>query len=167
MHSRPRRSRATYSVFLCTRLSVFMRCDHAVPRHWLCGTLRLHRQSAYGSSATRRHPSENANIGRNFRIKERMNLQVRGEFVNILNRDLELGSPSTTSPQNPVTKNSLGILTGGFGVMPHTSTRHRRSNRPHGNGDHAVLVLSDCVPHSAATVQWRCGRTSVVLPGSG
>ena len=41
----------------------------------------------------RRHPSENANIGRNFRIKERMNLQIRGEFVNIFNRDLEIGSP--------------------------------------------------------------------------
>jgi Carboxypeptidase regulatory-like domain/TonB dependent receptor len=64
----------------------------------------------------RRHPSENANIGRNFRIKERMNLQVRGEFVNIFNRDLEIGSPSTAAPQNAVTRNSLGILTGGFGV---------------------------------------------------
>jgi hypothetical protein len=64
----------------------------------------------------RRHPVENANVGRNFRIKERMNLQIRGEFVDIFNRDLEIGSPSTASPQNPVTRNSLGILTGGFGV---------------------------------------------------
>jgi len=66
----------------------------------------------------RRHPSENANIGRNFRVKERMNLQIRGEFVNIFNRDLEIGSPSTTSPQNPITKNSLGIITAGFGTVP-------------------------------------------------
>jgi hypothetical protein len=65
----------------------------------------------------RRHPSENANIGRNFRIRERMNLQIRGEFVNIFNRDLEIGSPSTTNPQNAVTRNSLGILTSGFGVV--------------------------------------------------
>jgi len=64
----------------------------------------------------RRHPSENANIGRNFRIKERMNFQIRGEFINIFNRDLEIGSPSTLAPQNPVTRNSLGILTSGFGV---------------------------------------------------
>ncbi len=66
----------------------------------------------------RRHPSENANIGRNFRIKERMNFQIRGEFIDIFNRDLELGSPSTGSPQLPVTKNSLGILTSGFGTAP-------------------------------------------------
>jgi hypothetical protein len=33
-----------------------------------------------------RHPQENFNIGRNFRIKERMNLDFRGEFVNIFNR---------------------------------------------------------------------------------
>ena len=35
-----------------------------------------------------RTPTENANIGRNFRIKERMNLQIRGEFVNIFNRTI-------------------------------------------------------------------------------
>ena len=73
-----------------------------------------------------RTPSENANIGRNFRIKERMNLQIRGEFVNIFNRTLlpnstgagfSPGGISTSNPQNPATKNQLGIYTGGFGVM--------------------------------------------------
>ena len=63
-----------------------------------------------------RTPVENANIGRNFRIKERMNLQIRGEFVNILNR-LEMPAPSTSNPQAAVTKNFLGIQTGGFGVI--------------------------------------------------
>ncbi len=63
-----------------------------------------------------RTPVENANIGRNFRIKERMNLQIRGEFVNILNR-LILPAPATANPQSPVTKNALGIQTGGFGVI--------------------------------------------------
>lgn len=63
-----------------------------------------------------RHPSENANIGRNFRIRERMNLQFRGEFVNIFNRT-EMPSPGTANPQNALVHNSLGILTGGFGVM--------------------------------------------------
>ena len=62
-----------------------------------------------------RTPVENANIGRNFRIKERMNLQVRGEFVNIFNRTL-LPSPSTANPQTPVSKNVLGIQTSGYGV---------------------------------------------------
>ncbi len=64
----------------------------------------------------RRMPSQNANIGRNFRIKERMNLQVRAEFVNIFNRDLAYVNPSLASPLNPVTRNSSGILTGGFGT---------------------------------------------------
>jgi len=63
-----------------------------------------------------RTPVENANIGRNFRIKERMNLQIRGEFVNILNR-LEMPAPITTNPQAAVTKNAAGIQTAGFGVI--------------------------------------------------
>ncbi|HEY1754142.1 MAG TPA: carboxypeptidase-like regulatory domain-containing protein [Bryobacteraceae bacterium] len=63
-----------------------------------------------------RTPVENANIGRNFRIKERMNFQVRGEFVNIFNR-LEMPAPGTSNPQTAVSKNALGIQTGGFGVI--------------------------------------------------
>ena len=65
-----------------------------------------------------RRPSENAGIGRNFRVgkEARYNLQIRGEFVNIFNRTL-MPSPSTTSPQNPDTRNALGYLTSGFGVV--------------------------------------------------
>ena len=62
-----------------------------------------------------RAPSENANFGRNFRIRERMNLQIRVEFVNIFNRTL-LPNPTTTNPQNPVTK-TAGINSAGFGVI--------------------------------------------------
>lgn len=63
-----------------------------------------------------RTPTENANIGRNFRIKERMNLQIRGEFVNIFNRTL-MPAPSTANPQAAPSKNSLGIYTSGFGII--------------------------------------------------
>jgi hypothetical protein len=64
-----------------------------------------------------RTPVENANFGRNFRIKERMNLQVRGEFVNIFNRTL-MPPPSTSSPENPVSHGgAAGQLTAGFGVI--------------------------------------------------
>ena len=62
-----------------------------------------------------RTPTENANFGRNFRIKERMNFQIRAEFVNIFNRTL-LPNPTTTNPQNPVTK-TAGINSAGFGVI--------------------------------------------------
>jgi hypothetical protein len=62
-----------------------------------------------------RDPTENANIGRNFRIKERMNFHIRAEFVNIFNRTL-LPNPIATNPQNPVTK-TAGIYSSGFGVI--------------------------------------------------
>lgn len=64
-----------------------------------------------------RHPYEDAGIGRNFRIKERMNFQIRGDFINIFNRSY-LPSPSTTNPQTAITHNTLGYTTGGFGTMP-------------------------------------------------
>ncbi len=65
-----------------------------------------------------RRPQENFNIGRNFRFNERMNLQFRGEFVNIFNRTyLPIPSTSTMLPLGSVTTNTLGYITGGFGTM--------------------------------------------------
>jgi hypothetical protein len=81
------------------------------PANTTCGT-----GTTYSDFRGPRHPSENFNIGRNFRVKERMNLQIRGEFINIFNRTA-LPSPSTGSPQNPAVKNSLGIYTSGFGTV--------------------------------------------------
>jgi hypothetical protein len=69
----------------------------------------------------RRRPVENANLGRNFRIKERYNLQIRAEFTNVFNRTL-IPSPSTaTSPQVALSKNNLGQYTAGFGVINATA----------------------------------------------
>ncbi len=45
-----------------------------------------------------------------------MNLQFRGEFVNMFNRTY-LPVPSTTNPLVPLTKNSFGYYTAGFGTM--------------------------------------------------
>jgi hypothetical protein len=68
-----------------------------------------------------RLPQENLNFGRNFRIKERYNLQIRAEFVNIFNR-VYLPNPSTaTAPQLPLTKNGLQQYTAGFGIMNATA----------------------------------------------
>jgi hypothetical protein len=70
----------------------------------------------YGDFRGPRRPQENLNFGRNFRFKERFNLQIRAEFVNIFNR-MYLGNPSTTlNLGNPLTR-SNGLLTGGFGVI--------------------------------------------------
>jgi hypothetical protein len=65
-----------------------------------------------------RTPTENANIGRNFRFGKdgQYNLFIRAEFVNIFNRTI-MPAPTTTNPQNPVTRNNLGIQTSGFGVI--------------------------------------------------
>jgi Carboxypeptidase regulatory-like domain len=65
-----------------------------------------------------RTPRENANIGRHFRIKERYDLYIRAEFVNIFNRTI-LPNPGTTNPQLAPTKGAGGgtILTSGFGVI--------------------------------------------------
>ena len=65
-----------------------------------------------------RTPRENANFGRHFRIKERYDLYIRGEFVNIFNRTI-LPNPSTANPQIAPTKGAGGgtIYTSGFGVI--------------------------------------------------
>lgn len=67
-----------------------------------------------------RQPSENANLGRHFRVgKEgRYDFFVRAEFVNIFNRTL-MPAPITTNPQNvPVKGAGNGtIYTSGFGII--------------------------------------------------
>jgi len=69
-----------------------------------------------------RIPSENANIGRHFRIgKEgKYDFYIRGEFINIFNRTLFATPPTFTSnPQNAPVKGAGGgtIYTSGFGVF--------------------------------------------------
>jgi hypothetical protein len=56
----------------------------------------------YNDYRTQRHPTENFNVGRDFRIREKMNLSIRAEFVNIFNRTV-LPNPSSTSPLTPAT----------------------------------------------------------------
>jgi hypothetical protein len=75
----------------------------------------------YSDFRQARRPQENLSIGRNFRFTERLNLQIRAEFINVFNR-MQLGNPATgtTSPFS-ATNASLactaqgGKLTGGFG----------------------------------------------------
>jgi hypothetical protein len=70
----------------------------------------------YSDFRAPRTPTENANIGRNFRVKERYNLFIRAEFVNIFNRTL-MPAPVTTNPQVPPSKNNQGDYNGGFGTI--------------------------------------------------
>src|ERR1019366_5088079 len=68
----------------------------------------------YGDYRYQRHPAENVNIGRTWRFKERMSLNLRVEFANIFNRSF-YNNPAFTNPTLPVTHNAIGNLTGGFG----------------------------------------------------
>ena len=68
-----------------------------------------------------RRPAENVSIGRVFRIKEQMNLQIRAEFTNIFNR-YSLPSPSATNAALTTTYfPSNGLLSGGFGFSSTTN----------------------------------------------
>jgi hypothetical protein len=105
----------------------------------------------FGDFRQARRPQENFNIGRNFRIKERMNLQVRAEFVNIFNRTY-LGVPSTTNPLAPVSRNALGQITGGFGTINAT-----------------VAPGTNSIPSAPTTVNGACtsGNALCGLPRTG
>ena len=58
----------------------------------------------YNDYRTQRHPTENFNVGRTFRIRESMSFSVRAEFVNIFNRTaLPTTALSSTTPLTPAT----------------------------------------------------------------
>jgi hypothetical protein len=54
--------------------------------------------ATYGDFRGERRPVENFAIGRQFKLRERMSLNVRAEFTNILNRTY-FNNPSLTAPQ--------------------------------------------------------------------
>jgi hypothetical protein len=73
-----------------------------------------------------RIPVENANFGRNFRIKERYSLNIRIEFTNIFNRlQLPFGTTTggvnlgnfTTTPTTFTSGPNKGLYSGGFGTI--------------------------------------------------
>ena len=72
----------------------------------------------YGDFRSQRRPNESMNIGKRFPIRgERMAFSVRVEFFNVFNRLEGVPNPSTSNPQTAPTRNSAGVLTGGFGFV--------------------------------------------------
>ena len=67
------------------------------PAAWVAPAPGTYGTSAayYNDYRSQRHPTENFNIGRTFRIRESMSFSVRAEFVNIFNRTV-LPTPSAT-----------------------------------------------------------------------
>jgi hypothetical protein len=85
----------------------------ACPAGGVCASTSVYYKDFRGP----RTPSENANIGRNFRFgpEGKFNLYIRAEFVNIFNRTL-LPNPTTGNPGNSPASSS-GIYSSGFGVI--------------------------------------------------
>jgi len=78
-----------------------------------------------------RYPTENANFGRMFRIKERVVVNIRMEFANVFNRT-RLPQPNTsgfTAPANKFTTGRFnGLYSSGFGtITPTSGTQASRS----------------------------------------
>jgi hypothetical protein len=67
----------------------------------------------YSDYRYQRRPVENLSLGRNFRIKERANLQIRAEFTNAFNR---------TEPNNPTATNALATQTRADKNDPNSAT---------------------------------------------
>ena len=70
----------------------------------------------YGDYRTQRRPSENMNLGRTWRFKERMMLNIRFELTNVFNRAY-WGNPAGTSAKAPQNKAPNGNAASGFGFM--------------------------------------------------
>ena len=85
-------------------------------------------ESSIRSFRGMRVPIEDANFGRDFRVKERMSLNVRVEFTNIFNRlvypAISLGQNGQNFLSNPTTFGSgpnKGLYSGGFGTINPTA----------------------------------------------
>ena len=71
----------------------------------------------YNDYRFQRRPAENMSLGRIFRIREKMTLNIRAEFSNIFNRT-QLNDPVVTNAGATQTKvAATGQTTGGFGYI--------------------------------------------------
>ncbi|HWB87393.1 MAG TPA: TonB-dependent receptor [Bryobacteraceae bacterium] len=68
----------------------------------------------YSDYRNRRQPDEEMSLGRIFRLREKMTLQIRAEFFNVFNRTV-FPAISGNNPIATPTHNANGLLTGGFG----------------------------------------------------
>ena len=81
----------------------------------------------YSNYRYERRPAEQVSLGRAFKLRERMSLQIRAEFFNVLNRTY-LANPSLTAPTQPQARNAAGVPTSGFGYINSTSLASQPRN---------------------------------------
>ena len=82
----------------------------------------------YSDYRGRRHPGENASLGRIFHIWEKTSLELRGEFFNIFNR-ISVPGPSSGNPLQTQLYTAAGVPQSGFGYMNATSGAGGRSGQ--------------------------------------
>ncbi len=70
----------------------------------------------YNDYRWQRRPDEQASLGRIFRLREKMSLQIRAEFFNIFNRTF-LNTPTSTNALAQQVRNSAGAPSSGFGYI--------------------------------------------------
>ena len=82
----------------------------------------------YNDYRWQRSVAEQASLGRTFRLRERMAIQVRAEYFNIFNRTF-LPNPTSANALATQTRNSLGVPTSGFGYVNATATPGARNGQ--------------------------------------
>jgi hypothetical protein len=70
----------------------------------------------YSDYRFQRRPNENMSLGRQFVLKERLQLNIRIEFANIFNR-AQMPNPTSTNAAQTQVRSSLGVPTAGFGFI--------------------------------------------------
>ena len=68
----------------------------------------------YGDYRFQRRPQESLNLGRTFRIRERITFNIRGEFTNVFNRT-QMANPVVANAQATQTRDTTGKPNAGFG----------------------------------------------------
>jgi hypothetical protein len=81
----------------------------------------------YSDFRYERRPGEQMSLGRVFRVREKMSMQIRAEFFNVFNRTY-LSNPSLTAPTQPQAFNSSGQPTSGWGYINPTTLASQPRN---------------------------------------
>ena len=74
----------------------------------------------YSDYRKQRRPQESMNLGRTFRIREGMTLNIRMEFSNVFNR-ARVNDPTSTNAKQALVRNPDGTTASGFGFIDRTT----------------------------------------------
>jgi hypothetical protein len=100
------------------------------PKAWVNPPAGLFGTSAayYSDYRDRRRPAESISLAREFHVREKMSVQIRGEFTNMFNRTV-LNSPTSTNALATQSQTSTGQTTAGFGFINNSNTTGQRQGQ--------------------------------------